>query len=221
MDPAARQQMTPLQLLSDQRRFWLVVLIQVGLGCILTGVLLWGPTILSQLLSVTPRQAAGYFVWISLAGLAGRMLFAVLPNRIGRVPCGKITGYVGAAALAAAALLHDARIEGASLFFVCLLIGQFFYDGAFSNVNTYATELYPVRLAGLGTGLSAASGGAGKIIGPLVLGLLAGTHNLVTPQATQQAVLPGFLFLAACCLVVGLSYSLLGVETHRQPLALA
>ena len=211
---------SPLQLLSDRRRFWLVVLIQLGLGCTLTGVQLWGPTIIAQLLTVTPQQAAGYFVWIGLSGLAGRILFALLPNRIGRLPCGKITGYVGAAALLLAAIFHDSRIEGASLFFVFLLLGQFFYDGAFSNVNSYAAELYPVRLAGLGMGLSAASGGGGKIIGPLVLGLLAGTGNLVTPHATQQAVLPGFLFLSACCLVVGLSYSFLGVETHRRPQAL-
>ena len=212
---------SPLELVSDPRRFWLVVLLQLGLGCTLTGVLLWGPTILAQLLGISPRAAAGYFVWISLAGLAGRILFALLPNWIGRLPCGQISGYLGAAALFLAAIFHNAEFAGASLFFVFLLIGQFFYDGAFSNVNTYAAELYPVRLAGLGMGLSAASGGGGKIIGPLVLGLLAGTGNLVTPHATQQAVLPGFLFLSGCCLVVGLTYTLLGIETHGRPLALA
>jgi putative MFS transporter len=208
---------SPLELLSSPRRFWLVVLIQVSLGCTLTGVLNWGPTILSQLLRITPAEAAGDFVWISLAGLMGRIAFALLPGRVGRVPCGRITGYFGAAALLLAALFHDREAAGLSLFFVFLMIGQVFYDGAFSNVNTYATELYPVRLGGLATGLSAASGGAGKILGPLVLGLLAGAGNLVTPHATQKAVLPGFLFLAACSLTVGLAYTLLGIETHRRP----
>jgi putative MFS transporter len=216
-EPAVAPASSLADLMASPRRFWLVVLIQVGLGCTLTGVLLWGPTILSQVLGVSPQKAAAAFAWISLAGLFGRMVFALLPNRIGRVPCGLIIGYAGAAALALAALFHDAEAAGVPLFFVFLLIGQVFYDGAFSNVNTYSTELYPVRLGGIATGLSAASGGAGKILGPLALGLLAGASNLVSPRATQQAVLPGFLFLAACCLLVGLSYTFLGVETHGKP----
>jgi putative MFS transporter len=67
-------------------------------------------------------------------------------------------------------------------------------------------------------GVSAASAGVGKIFGPLALGLISGTGNLVTPQVTERAVQPAFLFLAACCLLVGLSYSVLGVETSRTRL---
>ena len=115
---------------------------------------------------------------------------------------GKLTSYVGAIMLATAAFGHDALIAGIPLFLICLIIGQAFYDGAFSNVVTYGAELYPVRLAGLGMGLSAAAGGLGKIIGPLVLGLLAGSSNLVSPKATDEAVLPGFMF---------------GIETHKKP----
>ncbi len=205
---------------SPARRLWLVVLIQLGLGTALSGVLLWGPTILAQLLRISPRQAATYFIAVSLAGLLGRLVFTLLPQRIGRVPCGLIVGYASAVALALAAAFHGAWLGGAPLFFVFLLAGHFFYDGGFSNVTTYAAELHPVRLGARAMGLSAASGGAGKIVGPLVLGLMAGAHNLVTPHATEQAVAPAFYFLAGACLVVGLSYSLLGVETHRRALAL-
>ena len=212
---------SPRDLLSDPRAFWLVLLIQVGLGATLTGVLLWGPTILAMLLEIEPQAAAGYFVAVSLAGLTGRAVVAWLAERLGRRPVGQLTAYAGAAALALAALLHGMEIEGVSAFLVLLVIGHFFYDGAFANVISYGAELYPVRLAAQGMGLSAASGGVGKILGPLVLGLLAGTGNLVTPQATEQAILPGFMFLSACCLVVGLAFTLLGVETHKRPLALA
>jgi putative MFS transporter len=212
---------SPGELLSNPRAFWLVVLIQVGLGATLTGVLLWGPTILAMSLEIPPQAAAGYFVVVSLAGLAGRAVVTALADRIGRRPVGQLTAYAGAVSLALAAALHGMEIEGLSLFFLFLVVGHFFYDGAFSNVISYGAELYPVRLAAQGMGLSAASGGVGKILGPLVLGLLAGTGNLVTPQATEAAILPGFLFLAACCLLVGLAFSLLGVETHKRPLALA
>lgn len=218
--PTTRRTASLREIYADARRFWLIVLIQLFLGTALAGVLLWGPTILAQLLRITPQRAAGYFVAVSFSAIAGRTAFTWLPHRIGRRPSGQLAGYGGAVFLFLAALLHSSSFAGASLFFVCLLCGQFFYDGGYSNLNTYAAELYPVRLGALAMGVSAASAGIGKILGPLALGLIAGTHNLVTPRATQQAVEPAFLFLAGCCLIVGLSYSLLGVETSNRPQAL-
>jgi putative MFS transporter len=58
----------------------------------------------------------------------------------------------------------------------------------------------------------------GKIIGPLALALIAGTSNFITPQATADVVLPGFLFLAGCALVSALALTILGVETHGKAL---
>ena len=63
-----------------------------------------------------------------------------------------------------------------------------------------------------------AGSGAGKILGPVALGLIAGAHNLVSPKATEHAVLPAFLFLGACCVATGLAYQVLGIETHGRPL---
>ncbi len=208
-------------LLDRPRRFWLVVLIQLGMGTALTGVVLWGPTILAQLLRITPQQAAADFVFVSLSGLAGRMLFTVLPQLMGRVPTGQIAGYAGAAMLALAAIFHNQLIGAVPAFFIFLVAGQFFYDGAQANALTYSTELHPVRLAALGSGLSAASGGIGKIVGPLALGLIAGADNLVSPHATEQAVEPAFLFLAGGSLLLGLAYTFLGIETHRRPMELS
>jgi putative MFS transporter len=50
----------------------------------------------------------------------------------------------------------------------------------------------------------------------LSLALIAGTGNLVSPKATEGAVLPAFLFLAFGMVLVGLSFTLLGVETHGR-----
>jgi putative MFS transporter len=58
------------------------------------------------------------------------------------------------------------------------------------------------------------------VLGPLCLGLIAGANNFVTPRATADAVVPAFLFLAACGLVGGLCFTLLGQETRGKPLAL-
>ena len=212
---------SPRDVLRYPRRFWLLVLAEIGLSAALTGVMLWGPTILAQLLDVPASRAARYFIFVSVMGLCGRTFFAWLPSRVGRVPAGQLIGYAGAVALACAALLHDQRLGPVPVFLIFLVAGQFFFDGGFSNLNTYGAELFPVRMAGSAMGVSQAAAGMGKIIGPLALGLFAGAANLVSPHATRDAILPGFLFLAGCCLMVGVSFSLLGVETHKRPMTLS
>ena len=206
---------------ADGRRFWLIVVIQVALGSVLAGVLLWGPTLVAQVFEVSPQRAATYFVGVSLSALAGRVAFTWLPHRIGRVKSGLLVGFGGATALLLAVWQHDAYWAGVPVLFLCLVAGQFFYDGGFSNLTTYAAELYPVRAGARAMGVSAGSAGIGKILGPLAMGLIAGADNLVSPAVTQQAVVPVFLFLASCCLVVGLAYAFLGVETAHQPQRLA
>lgn len=207
-------------LMSNPRRFWLIVMIQLGLGTALTGVLLWGPTLVSQLLRIPPQKAAAAFMWVSLAGLLGRAVFSFVPMKLGRVVSGRVISYAGAACLVLAAVLHHVWLGAAPLFLVFVVIGEFFFDGGFSNVNPYAAELFPASSAARGTGLAAAAGGLGKFIGPSVLGLIAGAGNLVSPAATDRAVLPGFLFLAGCCLLAALAYTFLGIETNGRPIPL-
>ena len=203
---------------SDPRRFWLIVLLQVGMGASLTGVLLWGPTIVGQLLRVSPAQAAAWFTGVTLMGLMGRLMFVVLPLKIGRVGSGMLMGYGGGGLLILAALTHDLYLGALPMFLLFLGLGELLFDGGYSNVNPYSPELYPTRTAALGTGVASAAGGAGKILGPVALGLIAGAHNLVSPKATEHAIEPAFLFLGACCLVAGAAYQFLGVETHGRPL---
>jgi putative MFS transporter len=50
------------------------------------------------------------------------------------------------------------------------------------------------------------------------LALIAGTGNVVAPQATMDAVFPAFMFLAACGLATGLAFTFLAPETHGRPI---
>ena len=68
------------------------------------------------------------------------------------------------------------------------------------------------------SGLGQAANGGGKILGPLSLALIAGTGNVVAPQATMDAVFPAFMFLAACGLATGLAFTFLAPETHGRPI---
>jgi putative MFS transporter len=208
------------ELLRDPRRLALLLMIYTGMAICVTGVMLWGPTLLAQLLRIPARQAATYFIYLGLVGLVGRLLFAWYAQRRGRVFVGQLTAYLTAALLAAAGLWHDSFVGAVPLFLACMLMAQFFMDGSYSNLVPYAAEFYPVRLASLAMGLASASGGVGKILGTVVLGLLAGAGNLVTPAATERGIVPGFLFLAASAALTGLGFTLFGIETHGKALRL-
>jgi MFS transporter, putative metabolite:H+ symporter len=209
-----------MELLRSPRRFWLVVLAWIGISTAGYGVVLWGPTLISLLLSRTPAEAAALFGGVGLAAMAGRVFFSILPQMIGRRISGGLMGFGAAAALAVAALYADSTVFGYSVFVAMLIVAAFFYDGGCANLAPYAAELYPVRLAARAAGLAAASNGVGRIVGPLCLAVLAGTDQYIAPQATISAVTPAFLLLAGCALVVGLAFTFLGIETHRRPLAL-
>lgn len=207
-------------LLTLPRAFWLTVLVWFAASTANYGVFLWGPTIVALLMGLTPAEAAHLFVFVSLTGIAGRTMFAILPHWLGRRRCGEIMGYCTAVALGAAALFYDRSLLGYSAFIVILIPAALFFDGGFSNLVPHAAEIFPVRMNARGTALAQAANGFGKIAGPLCLALIAGTSNLITPKATIDALTPAFLFLAGCGLVVGLAYTFLGIETHGRPLVL-
>jgi putative MFS transporter len=169
---------------------------------------------------VTAAQAAGYFVYVSAVGIAGRIIFSIVPARIGRRLSGQLVGYGMAVTLGAAAIFHGHYIAGMSVFVIMLIVDALFNDGGFSTLTPYTAEIFPVRLGARGIGLAQAANGLGKITGPYCLALIAGTDKLVSVKATEAAILPTFLFLAACGLVIGVCFSFFAPETVGRPLAL-
>jgi putative MFS transporter len=223
--PATRTPAQPparfADLLAEPRLFWLTVVVWFAASTANYGVLLWGPTIVALLYGVSIKEAAHLFVFVSLTGMLGRVVFSLSPQWLGRRRCGEIMGYGIALSLGAAGLFYDRTILGYPAFVVLLIPAALFFDGGFSNIAPYSAEIFPVRLSARGVGLAQAANGIGKIAGPLCLALIAGTSNLISPKATIEAVMPAFLFLALCGLAIGLAFSLLGVETHGKPLTLA
>jgi putative MFS transporter len=209
------------ELFDHPRLFAFVALSWLGLGTAIYGVLLWGPTVVALLLKISAREAAGYFVYVTFAGVTGKVLFSFLAQRLGRKRCGEITAYGSAAALAAAAFCYQPVVLlGLPIFVLAMIVAALFFDGEAANISPWAVEAYGVRLGARAAGLSQAANGCGKVLGPLCLALIAGTDNLVTPRATADAVTPAFLFLAGCMVVVGLTCTLLGPETSGRPMTL-
>lgn len=216
----ARPRANLLDLLSQPKMFVETILIWGGSSIAMYGVYLWGPTIVALLLNVSVPRAAGYFVFVSGAGVLGKIAVTFLAPIIGRRSLGVVWGLCGAAALALAGF-ENARVFGeVPLLVILISVANFCVEGGFANLAPYTVERYGVSLGARASGLGQAANGFGKIVGPLSLSFIAGTSNLVTAQQTASAVLPTFLFLAASMLPVAMSFLCLGEETHGNAMAI-
>ena len=220
MPPTAPPRGNLLDLWSQPRMFWETILIWGGSSTAGYGVYLWGPTIVALLLGVPVPRAAAYFVFVSAAGVTGKIVVTLIAPLIGRRVLGVVWGFGGTVALALAGYYNSVFVGGVPLMVVLMCASTFCVEGGFSNLAPYTVESYGVSLGARSSGLGQTANGFGKIIGPLSLALIAGTSQLVSPQQTAEAVFPAFLFLAFCMALVGLSFLFLGVETHGKAMVL-
>ena len=67
-----------------------------------------------------------------------------------------------------------------------------------------------------GMGISYGIGNLGKFIGPAGLALIAGSSNYVKPEATFDALVPGFLYFAFWYVLGAFAFWFIGFETSRR-----
>ena len=103
---------------------------------------------------------------------------------------------------------------GFPAFVVLLMAGDLFFEGGLANLAPYSVEVFGVRLGARSVGLAQAANAIGKMAGPIILALIAGTSNFVLPQATADSILPAFVFFAICSLVLGLCFTLLTANAN-------
>src|SRR5216684_489383 len=152
------------------------------------GLTLWVPTLLVQLLGVTPARASYLLIFVNLAGLFGRVGLSYLSDAIGRRASGAIASFGAAILIMAAALYHNVFFGTVSLFWLILIVNNAFADGGFAIVGPYSAEVWPVALRTTGMGSAYGFGGLGKVIGPLGLALIVGSSNIITPKASVAAL---------------------------------
>ena len=180
------------------------------------GMSLWGPTIIAQLMRIPVKQAAHFFVYISAAGILGKILFSFAAPMFGRRRLGQIHGFATFLALAAGRLfpfgaarrhIDLRRRLGGHRLLQCrrLLEPRPLYAGSLWRAH-----------GGAGLRPRPGSQRRRKIIGPLSLAVIAGTSNMLKPAAIEAAVFPAFMFLACCGLTIGLAFTFLGRETHGK-----
>ena len=218
--PGAEPRATLAELYASPRLFWQTILIWGGATTAGFGYLLWGPTIVALTLHISVAKGAEYFIYVSISAMAGRLLIAWLAQKLGRRWLGVVVSLAATVLLALAGYYNGAMLGGVPVFVILVAAAAFFVEGGLGNITPYTIEQYGVRLGSRASGLGHAAAGIGKILGPLTLALIAGTGNIVSPHATQQAVFPAFVFLAFCMLLVGLAFLFLARETHGRVMAL-
>jgi putative MFS transporter len=203
------------ELFKYPRSLWVTWIGILGEQCGGYGITLWSTTLLALLLKIPPAEAAYLMIWTSVGEFIGRLTFAYLSDRIGRLPCCIADGFGAAVGLVIAAFYYNSFIGTASVFWLAIMFARFFSGGGFAAIGPYAAEVWPAHLRATGMGSAYGFGSLGKIIGPLGLALIVGSSNVVTPQATIAAILPAFLFRAGCHVVSGIAFCF-GVETKGR-----
>ncbi len=218
--PVSEPRASLAELYASPRLFWQTILIWGAATTAGFGYLLWGPTIIALSLHASVAKAAEYFVYVSASAMTGRLLIAWLAQKLGRRMLGIVVSFVATVLLALAGRYSTALVGGFPAFVILVAAAAFFVEGGLGNITPYTIEQYGVRLGSRASGLGHAAAGLGKILGPLTLAVIAGTANIVSPKATQDAVFPAFMFLAFCMLLVGLAFLFLARETHGRAITL-
>ena len=182
------------------------------------GLTLWVPTLLVQLLGVTPARASFLLIFVNFAGLFGRIGLSYLSDAIGRKASGAIASFGAAILIVAAAVYHNVFFGTVSVFWLILIVNNAFADGGFAIVGPYSAEVWPVALRTTGMGSAYGFGGLGKVIGPLGLALIVGSSNIITPKASVAALFPAFSYLAGWFALAGFAYIFIGMETKGRSL---
>jgi MFS transporter, putative metabolite:H+ symporter len=177
---------------------------------------LWMVTLFVMVLGVTPAEASKLVIWVSLVAVAGRFFCSWISDAMGRRASGMLSSLMAALFMSLAGYLNSVFIGTVSMFFVMILLQNFFGSGNYSIVGPYMGELWPARLRGSGMGLVYGVGNLGKFIGPAGLALIAGSSNYVAPKATLEALIPAFNYFAFWYVLGAVAFWFIGFETSGR-----
>jgi putative MFS transporter len=225
-----RLTVAPIKVVEPADNFWsalagnpartcLIIFSWFGISTVSYGMVLWGPTLVRLVLNTTPSQAASLFVAVGFGGLTGRILASLIAGRLGRRLTGAMFAGCSALALIATSIFYDSSSGGFAVFLPMFVVAYALSDGGWANAGPMPSELFPTSLRSQAGALSQFINALGKMVGPMILGVVAGTGDLVTPKATLDALQPAFLTLAVFSGVVSCTFLLAGIETHGVSLS--
>jgi MFS transporter, putative metabolite:H+ symporter len=180
------------------------------------GLTLWVATLFVLVLKVTPAEASFLVIWMGVAGIVGRFFCAWISDAMGRRRSVVLTCLIGALGMSLAGYLSGVYIGAVSMFYLMILVQQFFGSGSYAIIGPYMAEVWPSKLRASGMGVGYGVGNLGKFIGPAGLAVIAGSSNLVSPKATLDALIPGMNYFAFWYVVAALAIWFIGIETRGR-----
>ena len=174
---------------------WLVSFLQSIMDY---GFVLWAPTLLALVLKVPGTQAAKMMIAVAISSIIGKFFWAFLGEVVGRRIAGMLIGVGCIITCLIVANFWSSTLGGWPVIFLSFIAVYFFINGGWSITGPYSTEIWPQRLRGTGMGSAYGIGGIGRIFGPMILAMFAGSANLVMPKATVNAIGPAWTFFAVC-----------------------
>src|SRR6266567_2056888 len=180
------------------------------------GLALWGATLFTIVLKVSPAEASFLSIFVTLSAILGRFFVMALIEPIGRRGSGTLTCLAAAILIVLAGYLHDVYIGEVSLFLVLVIATSFFSSAIYSVVGPYMAEIWPTRLRVSGMGLSYGVGNFGKIISPLGLALILGAGDLIKPGVNLESLGLAFSYFAFWFVLGALAFWLIGIETKGR-----
>jgi putative MFS transporter len=112
--------------------------------------------------------------------------------------------------------LNGVYLGAVSVFFLMILVQQFFGSGIYAIVGPYMAEVWPSKLRASGMGVGYGVGNLGKFIGPAGLAVIAGSSNLMSPKATVDALIPAMNYFGFWFVLAALAAWFLGFETRGR-----
>lgn len=201
-----------------KRPFWSIVIIWLFADTAAIGFTLWAPTLMTQVMDITPARAAAYFTIASACGLVGRIVISFVARQSGRRVAGAFFGVAAGILFTLTGAFHSFDLGFISVFLLGIMVTYFFTDGSFGNIVPFTSEVWPSALRSHGSGIGNAMGGVGKIVGPVGLALIVGTTDVVSPKATAAGLFPAFLMFGACMVVAGLAFAFIAPEPNGRSL---
>lgn len=168
------------------------------------GMFLWLPSVM-VMKGFSMIKSFEYVLVMTLAQLPGYFSAAWLIEKAGR----KMVLILYLLGTAASAYFFGTA-ESLALLLTAGMFLSFFNLGAWGALYAYTPEQYPTAIRGTGSGMAAAFGRIGGILGPLLVGYLVG-------QGTALSMI--FLIFCIAVLVAVAAIFFLGAETKQKELA--
>ncbi|MEH7481756.1 MFS transporter [Neobacillus drentensis] len=167
------------------------------------GMFLWLPSVMIMK-GFSLIKSFEYVLIMTLAQLPGYFTAAWFIEKFGR----KFVLVVYLIGAAVSAYFFGAA-ESTALLMTSGILLSFFNLGAWGGLYAYTPEQYPTIMRGTGSGMAAAIGRVGGVLGPLLVG------NLVAQQVSISTI---FMIFCIAVLIGAMSVFVLGKETKNTEL---